>query len=403
MSVLVIGAGGLGAPALLSLAHRRVREITLLDPDRVELSNLHRQIVYRERDVGRPKVECAKREIEARFPHVHVDARPIAFTGEVREMVSDYSVVIDATDGFDTKLFIHDACVDHGVPYVFGGVVGTDGQAMGVLPEGSACVRCLFDEAPPPGAAPTCAELGILGPVAGIVAARQVEIALALLEGDGRAIDRIWIYDGKRDRSREVLLRRMRDCRGCGSNRHLRGAAEGLEVAPGEVEAAELDLTGLSCPHTYVRTHRALTGMAPGMRLWVVLSSDESARNVPKSAIAAGHRVLARNSDGRVHRVLIEKEKVSMAITVRIPTPLRKFTSGNERVEVNGRTVRAVLEGLEKAHPGIKERICEADGTPKRFVNVYYKDEDIRFLKGVETEVDDGTELSIVPAIAGGR
>jgi sulfur-carrier protein len=91
-----------------------------------------------------------------------------------------------------------------------------------------------------------------------------------------------------------------------------------------------------------------------------------------------------------------------MAITVRIPTPLRKFTSGNERVEVSGRTVRSVLEGLEKAHPGIKERICEADGTPKRFVNVYYKDEDIRFLKGVDTELDDGSELSIVPAIAGG-
>jgi sulfur-carrier protein len=91
-----------------------------------------------------------------------------------------------------------------------------------------------------------------------------------------------------------------------------------------------------------------------------------------------------------------------MTITVRIPTPLRKFTSGNEKVEVNGRTVRAVLEGLEKAHPGIKERICESDGTPKRFVNLYYKDEDIRFLKGVDTELDDGSELSIVPAIAGG-
>lgn len=91
-----------------------------------------------------------------------------------------------------------------------------------------------------------------------------------------------------------------------------------------------------------------------------------------------------------------------MAITVRIPTPLRKFTEGRDQVEVDGGTVGAVLEGLEKAHPGIKERICEADGTPKRFVNVYYKEEDIRFLQGVDTEVEDGAELSIVPAIAGG-
>lgn len=91
-----------------------------------------------------------------------------------------------------------------------------------------------------------------------------------------------------------------------------------------------------------------------------------------------------------------------MTITVRIPTPLRKFTEGKDKVEVDGGTVGAVLEGLEAAHPGIKERICEADGTPKRFVNVYYKEEDIRFLQGVDTEVEDGAELSIVPAIAGG-
>jgi molybdopterin synthase sulfur carrier subunit len=93
-----------------------------------------------------------------------------------------------------------------------------------------------------------------------------------------------------------------------------------------------------------------------------------------------------------------------MAVTVRIPTPLRKHTDGKEDVAIDGATtVRAALEGLEKLHPGIRARICEENGDPKRFVNIYYRDEDIRFLGGVDTEVDDGTEISIVPAIAGGR
>lgn len=91
-----------------------------------------------------------------------------------------------------------------------------------------------------------------------------------------------------------------------------------------------------------------------------------------------------------------------MTITVRIPTPLRKFTDGHDQVQVDGGTVRAVLEALEKAHPGIKERLCDDNGVPKRFVNIYYKDEDIRFLKNVDTELEDGSEISIVPAIAGG-
>jgi adenylyltransferase/sulfurtransferase len=308
MSVLVIGAGGLGAPALLGLAARGVRRITLLDPDRVELSNLHRQILYREADVGRPKVVCAAESMEARFPGIEIDARPIAFDAETRSLVARHDVVLDATDGFDVKLAINDACVDHQIPYVFGGVVGTEGQAMSVLP-GAACVRCLFDEAPPPGAAPTCAELGILGPIAGIVAARQVDMVVSLLAGERAMADRIWLYDGRRDVAREVELRRADDCRGCGGNRAMRGAAFGFGEPPEHVDAREVDLCGLSCPHTYIETQRALEGLPSGARLWVLLSSDEAARNVPKSAIAAGHRVLARLSDGRVHRLLIERGK----------------------------------------------------------------------------------------------
>lgn len=304
--VLVVGAGGLGTPALLALASRGVDRITVMDPDRVERSNLHRQILYREVDVGAPKVEVAARALRARFA-IRVEPRMEAFRREIRAIVAEHDLVLDATDGFETKLAINDACVDHAVCYVFGGVVGYEGQAMAVRP-GHACLRCLFEEAPPPGAAPTCAEIGILGPVAGIVAARQAALAAWALVGDPRGDDRIWLYDGRRDRSREVGVPRMGDCRGCGANTHLRGLltppAEGGHALS---EGASLDLVGLTCPHTYVETNRALSGLAAGERLWVLLSSDEAARNVPRSAIAAGHRVLAKQSDGQIHRVLIER------------------------------------------------------------------------------------------------
>ena len=92
-----------------------------------------------------------------------------------------------------------------------------------------------------------------------------------------------------------------------------------------------------------------------------------------------------------------------MAVTVRIPTPLRKFTEGQDKVEVQGATIAQVLSALSAAHPGLEARICDESGAPKRFVNIYYKDEDIRFLDSVQTKVEDGTEVSIVPAIAGGR
>lgn len=91
-----------------------------------------------------------------------------------------------------------------------------------------------------------------------------------------------------------------------------------------------------------------------------------------------------------------------MAVTVRIPTPLRKYTDGKDAVQVDGGSVRAVLDALDRAHPGIKERLCDEKGSLRRFVNVYYRDEDIRFLDDIDTKVDDGSEISVVPAIAGG-
>jgi adenylyltransferase/sulfurtransferase len=304
-SVLVIGAGGLGTPALLALAVRGVRRIGILEPDRVELSNLHRQILYREEDIGRFKAECASAALSRRFPRLEIEAYVASFEAETHDLISSYDIVLDGTDSFDTKLAISDACTDRGILNVFASVAGVEGQVLAVAPHHSACVRCLFDDAPGPAEAPTCDELGILGPIAGVVAAKQVASAAALLAGRTEVLDRIWLYDGAGDSARTVRLRRAPDCRGCGRNVLSRGATAPLSLQ--DVEAPVVDLSGQICPATYTETRRVLERLPDRGRVWIQFTSDEAARNVPRSAIAAGHRVLARVSDGRTHRLLLER------------------------------------------------------------------------------------------------
>jgi molybdopterin-synthase adenylyltransferase len=320
--VLVIGAGGLGTPALYALGAAGVRHVTILEPDRVELTNLHRQILFRERDVGEPKAVVAKRALLERFPRMSVEAIPGAFSSETDALLGDHELVLDGTDRFETKLAISDGCVDHGVRYVFAGVVGFEGQALGTLPGRSACLRCLFEEAPPPGSAPTCAEVGILGPIAGIVAAKQVEIGLSLF-GSEPLVDRLYAYDGTLDRERWVKLRRDPLCRGCGSDRSRRGAFDGLDLAPAEISAPVLDLQGEVCPNTFIAARRALDRLPTGGRIWVYLDSDESLRSLPASLAAAGHRLLARSTDGRLHRLLVERAEDEVQIEDRIEGALR--------------------------------------------------------------------------------
>lgn len=313
--VLVVGAGGLGCPALLALLARGVGTLGIMDPDRVELSNLHRQILYRQADLGRPKVEAAAESLErlrlqsSELQLLH--PQPLSFQlfptsfGPTTPL-QGWDLVLDGTDRFETKLALSDRCHDQGVPYVFAGVVGYDGQVLGVLPGRSACPRCLFDEAPPPGAAPTCETLGILGPLAGIVAAEQVRVGLSLLSPEP-IVDRLYTYDGRRHRVRWVPLSRMPDCRGCGARQHLRGVWD-LSLPTTEIEAPELDLRQFVCPQTFVLTRKALEPLAPGARLWVRLKGDEAARSVPASVRAAGHGVLALISQGEETRVLLQRQ-----------------------------------------------------------------------------------------------
>jgi molybdopterin-synthase adenylyltransferase len=312
--VLIVGAGGLGCPVAISLAHHGGFAIDFLDPDRVELSNLHRQILYRETDLGRPKASVAAERLFAQFPSCEAQGMVGGFSPNRADLLEDYDAVVDATDQFTTKLQLADACWDAGVDYVFGGVVAFEGQVMGVRPGVSSCIRCLFDRGPAEGEGLSCEQQGILGPIAGIVGAKQAEVLMRMRGPDPEAaLNRLWVYEDDVGGFRTVRVRSRGDCPGCGRPPFRRRGwgeeptANG-SLASGAKEARELRLEHLVCPHTFVETRKALSAMVDGDRLWVVLGSDEAARNVPVAAIAAGHRVLAQSSEGRLHRILIQKE-----------------------------------------------------------------------------------------------
>ena len=200
--VLLVGIGGLGAPAASALAEAGVGTLRLVDPDRVELSNLHRQPLYDTPDVGLPKVDVATDRLRAGHPALRVEARQERFAvGHLRGV----DVVLDGTDTIAAKFAINDACVSAGVPLVHAGVLGFQAQLLTVLPGRSACYRCLFEEAPPPGDVPSCEEAGVLGPVPALASALQAAEAIRLLAGPGPAFaGRLLAIDTRAGRWRSV-------------------------------------------------------------------------------------------------------------------------------------------------------------------------------------------------------
>ena len=217
--VLVIGAGGLGCPALLALAPR-VHTVGIVDDDVVEVSNLNRQILHRTEDVGRPKVQSARDALERRFGALNVETlRARVEPDNADAVVRGWDLVVDGTDSFDAKFLINDACVRAGVPLVHGGVARFSGQLMSIVP-GSACYRCLFEAPPPAGIAPSCQEAGIVGAFAGIIGALMADEALAVLDGRPRLAGTLLVVDGLDDRRRRVVCKPRPGCEA-----HLREVA----------------------------------------------------------------------------------------------------------------------------------------------------------------------------------
>lgn len=187
--VLVIGAGGLGSPALLYLAAAGVGTIGVADFDRVDRSNLQRQILHRADSVGMDKVLSAKRAIQQLNPDVTVQVHGERMTADnIRDAIAPYDFVIDATDRFESKFLVNDACVLSEKPYSHAGVVRFEGQAMTYLPHRGPCLRCLVGSVPPEGANLTCARVGVLGAVVGILGSIQATEAIKYLLGAGEPL-----------------------------------------------------------------------------------------------------------------------------------------------------------------------------------------------------------------------
>lgn len=219
----IVGCGALGSSVIDHLARAGVGTLTILDRDTVELTNLQRQTLYTMHDLGVPKVEAARRRVEAIDPSVKVHARAVDVRPEDAETaLLDLSpgVLIDCTDNFETRYLLNDLAVKHSIPLIYGGVIATRGMAMTILPGESACLRCAFEDAPEPGSQPTCDTAGVLGPVAAIVAGVQATEALKILVGRRDKCSRTLLdMDPWQGQRRRLDLARRDDCPCCGQRR----------------------------------------------------------------------------------------------------------------------------------------------------------------------------------------
>lgn len=206
--VLIVGAGGLGAPAAMYLAAAGVGTIGLVDDDCVELSNLQRQIVHITSNIGKKKVESAKEMLDKINPGIHVQTYSTRATPQnVMSLIEPYDFVIDCVDNFETKFLLNDACVIGKKPFCHGGVLRFEGQLMTYVPGEGPCYRCVFEEIPEPGTMPHCRETGILGIMPGIIGSLQGLEALKYLLRAGQLLTgRMLVFDGLAMKFREVQL-----------------------------------------------------------------------------------------------------------------------------------------------------------------------------------------------------
>jgi sulfur-carrier protein adenylyltransferase/sulfurtransferase len=218
--VLVIGAGGLGSPALLYLAAAGVGTLGIVEFDEVDESNLQRQIIHGQSDVGKSKAQSAKESLAETNPLVNVVIHEERLDNDnVMELFAGYDLIVDGTDNFATRYLVNDAAVLLGKPYVWGSIYRFDGQASVFWAEHGPCYRCLYPEPPPAGMVPSCAEGGVLGVLCASIGAIQVNEAIKLLTGIGEPLlGKLMIYDALEMEYRKLPVRKDPDCAICGEN-----------------------------------------------------------------------------------------------------------------------------------------------------------------------------------------
>ena len=217
-SVLIIGAGGLGAPAALYLAAAGVGTIGIVDADEVDLSNLQRQVIHTTNDVGKAKVKSAAETMEAINPDVTVKTyRTFVDSTNIMDLIKDYDFIIDGTDNFPAKFLINDACVMAGKPFSHAGIIRFKGQLMTYVPGEGPCYRCVFKNPPPKDAVPTCKQAGVIGAMGGVIGSLQAMEAIKYIIGKGELLNgKLLTYDALKMEFHTIKLPKDHHCAVCG-------------------------------------------------------------------------------------------------------------------------------------------------------------------------------------------
>ncbi len=294
-SVLVIGSGGLGSPVSLYLAAAGVGRIGLVDYDRVDESNLQRQIVHGSSTVGKLKVDSARTRLLDLNPGIQVDAINKPFTSEnAMSIATDYDIIIDGTDNFPTRYLSNDVAVFLGKPNVYGSIFRFDGQASVFYAKNGPCYRCLFPEPPPPGMVPTCAEGGVLGVLPGTIGTIQATEALKLILGIGDSlIGRLLLYNALDMSFDFVTLKKNPKCRVCGPNADIKELIDYEEFCGVPGHDHEEGSAGTSWDIDALTLSAALQASHPPFLLDVrephelQISSLPGAANIPLGSLAA--------------------------------------------------------------------------------------------------------------------
>ncbi len=219
--VLIIGAGGLGAPAALYLAAAGIGTIGIVDADKVDLSNLQRQIIHATNDIGKLKAESAKESMQNINPDVNVITyHEFVNSKNILQIIKDYDFILDGTDNFPAKFLINDACVISKKPFSHAGIIRFQGQLMTIIPGESPCYRCVFKEMPPKDAIPTCRQAGVIGAMAGVIGCLQALEAIKFITGTGKLLTgSLLTFDALEMNFHKINLpKRNHNCAVCGDN-----------------------------------------------------------------------------------------------------------------------------------------------------------------------------------------
>ncbi len=290
--VAIVGLGGLGCPAVVALARLGVSRIGLFDPDLVEASNLPRQLLYGEVDVGRPKVDVAAERLRELAPGCEAVVRCARLEENDRTLLDGWPIWLDGTDSLPQKLWLNDLALRQGATLIHGGAVRFRGQVLAIVPGRGPCLRCLLEDVDQgEGAEGSCRQAGILGAVAGVIGSFMALQAARALRGESVAGELV-SFDALGGELRQRSF----------------SARPGCSCAAAKRADLEADVTGDVCPMTFVRARLALERLPTGGRLGVMLRGSEPLTNLPRSFAEEGHRVVTiEPREGGRHWLLIER------------------------------------------------------------------------------------------------